>query len=70
MQPSGLLPNGLERLQARTATRDGFDLRKICSLVLDHVILASIIQCVFISWLKGKICLRKLVHSVCRDKNC
>ena len=30
IQPSGLLPNALERLQARTA--NGFDLRKICSL--------------------------------------
>ena len=34
IQPSGLLPNALERLQARTATGNGFDLRKICSLML------------------------------------
>ena len=34
IQPSGLLPNALERLQARTATGSGFDLRKICSLML------------------------------------
>ena len=26
IQPSGLLPNALERLQARTATGNGFDL--------------------------------------------
>ena len=34
IQPSGLLPNALERLQARTATGNGFDLRKIYSLML------------------------------------